>query len=229
LRLNLALCKNVCQTPVDKKYSLKCILNSFGGILAAFFRHRQFTFRATVIFPQQEARVLIKELRQNKLLSQEQLAELCGLSLRTIQRVEGGHRIGYASLRALAAEFNINVESLEQELYAMEKISSEYKDLPLWLRLYVGSGWFTASRNEFKKIEVFGIFLSFCFFVFWASNLIFNFSPLPERIPIFGGVCALACAYNISVTIRTADKYDIWSRLESTLPKRFFGLGRKNN
>jgi transcriptional regulator with XRE-family HTH domain len=43
--------------------------------------------------------MLIKELRQKRLLSQEQLAELCGLSLRTIQRVESGHRIGFASLR----------------------------------------------------------------------------------------------------------------------------------
>ncbi len=173
--------------------------------------------------------MLITELRQKKLLSQEQLAELCDLSLRTIQRVEGGHRIGYASLRALAAEFGVNVESLEQELYAMEKYSSEYKDLPLWLRLYVGCGWFTANRNEFKKIEVLFILLSFCFLVFWVSNLLINFAPVPEWIPIFGSFCTLAGAYNVSVTIRTADKYDIWSRLEVTLPKGFLGLGRKNN
>ena len=42
----------------------------------------------------------IKELRQKNFLSQEQLAERCSLSLRTIQRVESGNRVGYASLRA---------------------------------------------------------------------------------------------------------------------------------
>lgn len=169
--------------------------------------------------------MLIKELRQKKRLSQERLAELCGLSLRTIQRVEAGHRIGYASLQALAAEFNVNVESLDQELHAMEKISNEYKDLPLWLRWYVGCGWFTASRNEFKKIEVFFILLSFGFLAFWITNLLFNVAAVPERLPIFGSFCTLAGAYNISMTIRTADKYDIWSRLELTLPKGIFGLG----
>lgn len=173
--------------------------------------------------------MLIKELRQKRLLSQEQLAELCGLSLRTIQRVESGHRIGFASLRALAAEFNVNVESLEQELYAMERISNEFKDLPLWLKLYIGSGWFSANREEFKKIELLFFILSVCFLAFWGLNSIFNFAPAPtEKVLIFGSFCTLAGAYNISVTIRTADKYDVWSRLEATLPKHpFWALWKK--
>ncbi|HSC66224.1 MAG TPA: helix-turn-helix transcriptional regulator [Cellvibrio sp.] len=174
--------------------------------------------------------MLIKELRQKRLLSQEQLAELCGLSLRTIQRVESGHRIGFASLRALAAEFNVSVESLEQELYAMEKVSNEFKELPLWLRLYIGSGWFSANRDEFKKIELFYLILSLCFLAFWVSNSILNFLPEPtEKVLIIGGFCTLAGAYNASATIRTADRYDVWSRLEATLPKRPFWAWWKNN
>jgi transcriptional regulator with XRE-family HTH domain len=69
--------------------------------------------------------MFIKNLRQIKYLSQENLAELSGLSLRTIQRVESGHRISYASLRSLAAAFDINVDELEQELYSMDKIVKE--------------------------------------------------------------------------------------------------------
>lgn len=167
--------------------------------------------------------MLIKELRQKRLLSQEQLAELCGLSLRTIQRVESGHRIGFASLRALAAEFNVNVESLEQELYAMEKTSNEFKELPPWLKLYIGSGWFTANREEFKKIELFFFVLSVCFLAFLGFNSIFSYGPAPlEKVLMLGSFCTLAGAYNVSVTIRTADKYDVWSRLAATLPKRPF-------
>ena len=174
--------------------------------------------------------MLIKELRQKRLLSQEQLAELCGLSLRTIQRVESGHRIGFTSLRALAAEFNINVELLEQELYAVEKKSNEFKELPLWLKLYIGSGWFTANKEEFKKIELFFFILSVCFFTVWGLNSIYNFAPeSAEKVLILGGFFTLAGAYNISVTIRTADKYDVWSRLETTLPKLPFWLLWKNN
>jgi len=167
--------------------------------------------------------MLIKELRQKRLLSQEQLAELCGLSLRTIQRVESGHRIGFASLRALAAEFNVNVESLEQELYTMETVSNEFKELPLWLKLYIGCGWFSANREEFKKIELFFFILSVCFLAFLGLNSIFNFAPTTtENVLILGSFCTLAGAYNISVTIRAGDKYDVWSRLETTLPKRPF-------
>ena len=53
-----------------------------------------------------------RSLRERKLLSQEQLAEKSGLSLRTIQRVEAGHRVRYASLRALAATFEMDVDLL---------------------------------------------------------------------------------------------------------------------
>ncbi len=51
-----------------------------------------------------------RALREQKHLSQEALAELCGLSLRTIQRAEAGHRVSYASLRALAAAFETATE-----------------------------------------------------------------------------------------------------------------------
>jgi len=167
--------------------------------------------------------MLIKELRQKRLLSQEQLAELCGLSLRTIQRVESGHRIGFASLRALAAEFNVNVESLEQELYVMEKVSNEFKELPLWLRGCWG-GWFWANREEFKKIELLFLIFSIAILAFWALNSLYSFSPAPEKLLIVGSFANLASAYSISVTIRTADKYDLWSRLDPTLPKNPFWL-----
>jgi len=44
--------------------------------------------------------MLIRKLREERGISQEQLAETTQLSLRTIQRVEAGHRVSYASLRA---------------------------------------------------------------------------------------------------------------------------------
>ena len=49
----------------------------------------------------------LRFLREQRRLSQERLAELSGLSLRTIQRLEAGHRVSYASLRALAATIEI--------------------------------------------------------------------------------------------------------------------------
>lgn len=170
-----------------------------------------------------KASVSIKALRQKRHLSQEQLAELCGLSLRTIQRVESGRRVGYASLKSLAAELMVSVEDLEQELTTVESTSNEFQDLPLWLRLYVGWGCLSASRKEFQKIEIFFLLLAALFLSLIPVVYFLQYSPRAIYIMIFGTFCGLLGAYNISVTVRVGDSYDIWSRLESTLPKGIFG------
>lgn len=54
----------------------------------------------------------LRELRSARQWSQEQLAELSGLNLRTIQRLESGAKISTESLRALAAVFEVPAESL---------------------------------------------------------------------------------------------------------------------
>ena len=54
----------------------------------------------------------LRELRTAKRWSQEQLAELSGLNLRTIQRLESGAKVSNESLRALAAVFEVPAESL---------------------------------------------------------------------------------------------------------------------
>jgi transcriptional regulator with XRE-family HTH domain len=54
----------------------------------------------------------LRELRNARQWSQEQLARLSGLNLRTIQRLESGARISMESLRALAAVFEVPAECL---------------------------------------------------------------------------------------------------------------------
>ncbi len=54
----------------------------------------------------------LRELRTGRRWSQEQLAELSGLNLRTIQRLESGAKVSTESLRALAAVFEVPAESL---------------------------------------------------------------------------------------------------------------------
>lgn len=54
----------------------------------------------------------LRELRAGRQWSQEQLAQLSGLNLRTIQRLESGAKISTESLRALAAVFGVPAESL---------------------------------------------------------------------------------------------------------------------
>lgn len=54
----------------------------------------------------------LKKLRQERQWSQEQLAKLTGLNLRTIQRLEAGSKISTESLRALASVFEVPADSL---------------------------------------------------------------------------------------------------------------------
>jgi len=54
----------------------------------------------------------LRELRAARQWSQEQLAHLSGLNLRTIQRLESGAKISIESLRALASVFEVPAESL---------------------------------------------------------------------------------------------------------------------
>ena len=54
----------------------------------------------------------LRTLRSARHWSQEQLAELSGLNLRTIQRLEAGAKISTESLRALAAVFEVPAETL---------------------------------------------------------------------------------------------------------------------
>lgn len=62
----------------------------------------------------------IRELRLARGWSQEQLAELSGLSVRTIQRLENGQKAGLESLNALAAVFAVPLSALSDPPTAPE-------------------------------------------------------------------------------------------------------------
>lgn len=58
--------------------------------------------------------ILIQKMRLQRGWSQEQLAEISGLSVRTIQRLERGHPGSLESLNALAAVFEIDLDRLKE-------------------------------------------------------------------------------------------------------------------
>jgi transcriptional regulator with XRE-family HTH domain len=59
--------------------------------------------------------MLIQKLRLQRGWSQQQLAEISGLSVRTIQRLERGQGASLESLKSLAAVFEINFANLQSE------------------------------------------------------------------------------------------------------------------
>ena len=69
--------------------------------------------------------MLIRKLRIEKGWSQETLADISGLSVRTIQRIERGGNASLESLGALAAAFEVDIATL-----ATEAGMYKQKDLP---------------------------------------------------------------------------------------------------
>ncbi|WP_286272658.1 helix-turn-helix domain-containing protein [Thalassotalea hakodatensis] len=59
--------------------------------------------------------MFVKSLRQKHNWSQQQLAQLSGLNIRTIQRVEKGESVGLETLKSLAAVFEVDVNVLKNE------------------------------------------------------------------------------------------------------------------
>jgi transcriptional regulator with XRE-family HTH domain len=66
--------------------------------------------------------MIIRKLRLQKGWSQEQLAELCDLSVRTIQRLEKGHCAGVETYKSFASVFEVNFQELrQQQEWSMDK------------------------------------------------------------------------------------------------------------
>lgn len=58
--------------------------------------------------------MLVRKLRLQRGWSQEQVAEMSGLSVRTIQRIERGQSVGLESLKSLAAVFEVELSQLHE-------------------------------------------------------------------------------------------------------------------
>ena len=65
--------------------------------------------------------MIIKRIRKQKGWSQEQLAALCGLSLRTIQRVEAGNKASLETLTSLASVLETDISKLTEEIIVIDK------------------------------------------------------------------------------------------------------------
>ncbi len=67
--------------------------------------------------------MLVQKLRLQRGWSQQQLAELSGLNVRTIQRIEKGQEPSVESLKSLAAVFNVDFSTLKEQ--GMENVINE--------------------------------------------------------------------------------------------------------
>lgn len=80
--------------------------------------------------------MIVRKLRLQRGWSQDQLAQLSGLSVRTIQRIERGQNAGLESLKSLAAVFDVHLNELHQEteMTAENSVSPDEQDAITYVR-----------------------------------------------------------------------------------------------
>lgn len=147
------------------------------------------------------------------LLSQERVAAMSGLSLRTVQRLEAGHRVSYASLRALAAAFEADVDLLERELYAVNHAKQEFVEIPRWIRL-LQPGWYGGpglGRRDVLVVEALCVLGAVTLF---ACSFLFAREARSDGVRA-GAFLLLFCGYLASANVRIGDKYELWPGSEN--------------
>lgn len=138
--------------------------------------------------------MIIKKLRMERNWSQEQLAEFCGLSVRTIQRVESGNKASIETLKCLASVFEVDISKLTEEITVIDKDSNDWKSLPWWFRMsLVGS----RSKRSAILAEFAMLILGFASWVIIDPNAVIT--PL-----IF------LMAYLIGWVNRYGDRKNVW-------------------
>ena len=80
--------------------------------------------------------MVLKQLRVSRHLAQGQLAEMSGLNVRTIQRIESGHNASLESLKCLAFVLEVNVDILQQMRLDMKTQKELWQAAPLWVRCW---------------------------------------------------------------------------------------------
>ena len=146
--------------------------------------------------------MILKELRISRHLSQEQLAQMSGLNVRTIQRIESGHNASLESLKCLAAVLEVDIETLTQERVMVDKNSDVWRNLPLWLKWWFFFNYLTF-RPSRKSTTRGMIFCHLCGFLFCAVSW-------TDHRALFAGLTLLLTAYLFHLLAWQGDKYGVW-------------------
>lgn len=140
--------------------------------------------------------MIVKRLRKKNGWSQDQLATLSGLSLRTIQRVEAGHPASVETINSLSSTFETDITKFTEEIEVIDKSSEEWKEVPLWVRASI---WGIRKRKTVLLWEI------GCALVGLIGMIGFKFNPA------FGPfIAAWASAYWFAIAIRWIDNKKLW-------------------
>lgn len=152
--------------------------------------------------------MILKQLRLSRNLSQEQLAQMSGLNVRTIQRIESGHKASVESLKCLAAVLEVEISTLNQEKFVIDKHTHNWESLPLWLKCCFSLNLLAVqpARKAARRIEI----------ISHISGFLFCLLGLRSEPALAGGLLMLANAYLFHLLIWQGDKLGIWYDVPET-------------
>ena len=162
--------------------------------------------------------MLIQKLRLQKGWSQQQLADLSGLSVRTIQRIEQGQPASPESLKSLAAVFEIPFTDLKEPAMAATEIT------PLPHPPENESAEEILALRHVRKLKGFYIHLA-QYLIIMLALLVINLLTRPQYL----WVVWPALGWGIGVLLHALRVFERWSPLgaqweKAQVEKR---LGRK--
>ena len=146
--------------------------------------------------------MILKQLRLSQRLSQEQLAHMSGLNVRTIQRIESGANASIESQKCLAAALDVDIETLNQETIMFDKHSDNWKNLPLFLKVWFAFNFLQLRPTRLTAVRAEWLCHSFAF--------LFCLLGLINEASLVGGLMMLASAHLFSLLKWQGDKYQIW-------------------
>lgn len=138
--------------------------------------------------------MIIKKMRLERNWSQEQLAEFCGLSVRTIQRVESGSKASIETLMSLASVFEVDISRLTEEIIVIDKDSENWKALPWWFKISLAG---SRTKRSAISAEITMVLLGFISWIVIEPN-----ASTTPAIFLF--------AYVMSWITRYGDKKRVW-------------------
>ena len=118
----------------------------------------------------------IKRWREERHWSQEHLAELAGVGIRTVQRIENGEPASKDTLMALAAAFNVDAMALcidpEEEATARVRIKNEKMRSGILLSFLIHLVSYALGMVVFAAISVgMGAFVMKWVMIWWTVGL----------------------------------------------------------
>ncbi len=146
--------------------------------------------------------MILKQLRLCRRLSQEQLAQMSGLNVRTIQRIESGQNASMESMKCLASALEVDIDTLNQETFMIDKNSDNWNRLSPFMKC-----WFAFNFLQFRPLRETATRVEILSHIFGFAFCCLGFV---SEAALAGGILLLATAYLFHFLKWQGDRYGLW-------------------